>query len=165
MAGWWAGKARQFTRHLTGRVEPAERRALGAWLSREQLRLFDAMHPADQRHGLDVVATLRRTGHGDDRELLLAGLLHDAAKGPTVGLWHRVAWSLGEHYGPRVEGALARLPGFRAPFARLRHHAERSAELALAAGCSPRTAALIHDQSQPSDPISGEALRLADEAS
>ncbi len=84
------------------------------------MRLFEAMHPADQRHGLDVVAALRAAGHGGDRELLLAGLLHDASKGPTVGVWHRVGWSLGEHYGPPVERPLAHLPGFRA---RLRHPA------------------------------------------
>ena len=165
MSGWWAGKTRQFVRHLTGRVTPDERAAVAAWLSPTQLRLFEAMHPADQRHGLDVVAALRAAGHGGDPELLLAGLLHDASKGPTVGVWHRVAWSLGEHYGPSIEAPLARLPGFRAAFDILRQHAARSAELALAAGCSLRTADLIHHQAEPADPVAGEALRLADEAS
>ncbi|MET1231451.1 MAG: hypothetical protein ABWY52_01215 [Candidatus Limnocylindrales bacterium] len=165
MGGWWAGKTRQFVRHLTGRVTPAERTALADWLTPAQLRLFGAMHRADQRHGLDVVAALRGAGHGDDRELLLAGLLHDASKGPTVGVWHRVAWSLGDHYGTAVERALARLPGFGSAFGRLRDHAVRSAELATAAGCTPRTADLIRHQAEPADPVAGEALRLADEAS
>jgi hypothetical protein len=165
VGGWWAGKARQFARHLTGRVTPDEWAAVAAWLSPTQLRLFEAMHPADQRHGLDVVAALRAAGHGGDPELLLAGLLHDASKGPTVGVWHRVAWSLGEHYGSSVEAPLARLPGFRAAFDILRQHAARSAELALAAACSPRTADLIRHQAEPADPVAGEALRLADEAS
>lgn len=165
MTDWWTGKARQFVRHLTGRVTPDERAAVAAWLSPSQLRLFEAMHPADQRHGLDVVAALRAAGHGDDPELLLAGLLHDASKGPGVGVWHRVGWSLGEHYGSSVERALARLPGFRAAFDILRDHADRSAELAGAAGCSARTADLIRHQAEPADPVAGEALRLADEAS
>ncbi len=165
MGSWWAGKSRQFVRHLTGRVTPAERTALADWLTPAQLRLYEAMHPADQRHGLDVVAALRAAGYGDDPELLLAGLLHDASKGPTVGVWHRVAWSLGEHYGTAVERPLARLPGFRSAFGRLRDHAVRSAELAAAAGCTPRTADLIRHQAEPSDPVAGEALRLADEAS
>lgn len=165
MAGWWAGKARQFVRHVTGRVTPAERSGLTTWLTPAQADLFEAMHRADQRHGLDVVAALRASGHADDRELLLAGLLHDASKGPTVGVWPRVAWSLGEHYGSTVEAALARLPGFRAAFGILRDHAERSAELAAAAGCSARTVDLIRHQSRPADPVAGEALRLADEAS
>jgi hypothetical protein len=47
----------------------------------------------------------------------------------------------------------------------LRDHAARSAELAQAAGCTPRTADLIRDQAEPADPVAGEALRLADEAS
>ena len=165
MGGWWAGKARQFVRHLTGRVTRDERAALAAWLRPAQLELFETMHRADQRHGLDVVAALRASGHGGDQELLLAGLLHDASKGPRVGLWHRVAWSLGEHYGPSLEAQLARPPGFRTAFATLRDHADRSAELAEAAGCSARTADLIRHQSQPADPVAGEALRLADEAS
>ena len=164
MAGWWAGKARQFVRHLTGRVTAAERATVAAWLSPAQHRLFEAMHRADQRHGLDVVAALRAAGHGGDAELLLAGLLHDASKGPTVGVWHRVAWSLGEHYGPAVERSLAHLPGFRGAFDILRDHADRSAILATAAGCSPRTADLIRHQAEPADPVAGEALRLADEA-
>jgi hypothetical protein len=165
VSGWWAGKARQFVRHLTGRVTPEERAAVAAWLTPAQLRLFEAMHPADQRHGLDVVAALRAAGHGGDAELLMAGLLHDASKGPAVGVWHRVAWSLGEHYGPAVEGPLARLAGYRAAFDTLRDHAVRSSELSLAAGCSPRTAGLIRHQAEPADPVAGEALRLADEAS
>jgi hypothetical protein len=164
VSSWWAGQARQFVRHLTGRVTPPERAASTAWLEPAQIRLFDAMHPADQRHGLDVVEALRSAGHGDDTELLLAGLLHDASKGPTVGVWHRVAWSLGEHYGPLVEGPLAHLPGFRGAFDILRDHADRSAALARTAGCSPRTADLIRHQADPADPVAGEALRLADEA-
>jgi hypothetical protein len=36
--------------------------------------------------------------------------------------------------------------------------------MAEAAGCSPRTVALIRDQDAPRDPEFGELLRLADEA-
>ncbi|HEY8169190.1 MAG TPA: hypothetical protein VIF84_10790 [Candidatus Limnocylindrales bacterium] len=165
MTGWWLGKNRQFWRHVLGRVTAADRASLDGWLLPAQLALFDAMHRADQRHGLDVVAALRSAGFGADDELLRAGLLHDASKGPTVGLWPRVGWSLGEHYGPRIERPLTLLPGFAAAFVRLRDHAQRSAELALAAGCTERTADLIRHQAEPADPIAGEALRLADEAS
>ena len=160
----WASKVRQFRAHLGARVRPDERTALTTWLTPAQAALFDGMHVADQRHGLDVVGALRAAGHGGDSELLLAGLLHDASKGPTVGVWHRVAWSLGEHYGPLVERPLGHLPGFRAAFDILREHADRSATLARAAGCSPRTADLIRHQAEPADPVAGEALRLADEA-
>jgi hypothetical protein len=161
--GWWVTKVRQAGRHVAGRVSPAERHELRGWLSEPQLQLFESMHRADQRHGLDVLARLRREGH-DDPELLLAALLHDCSKGPSVRLPHRVAWSLGERYGERVRDILVRLPGARAAFDRLRHHPEDSAELALRAGCSVRTAELIRHQSEPHDPIAGVALRLADEA-
>lgn len=163
MGGWWAGKVRQFWRHVGGRVSPAERSALLGWLTPPQLALFEQMHPADQRHGLDVVASLRAAGHADD-ELLVAGLLHDAAKGPAVGLWHRVAWSLAERYGPGVERLACRLPGFETAFERMAQHADRSAAMAGAAGCTQRTVELIRNQSAPLDPLHGEALRLADDA-
>jgi hypothetical protein len=136
---------------------------LSDWLDKPQLDLFDSMHQADQRHGLDVVTALRADGH-DDLELLLAALLHDCSKGPTVRLPHRVAWSLGERYGDGVLDAFARGPGFRLAFERLRNHADDSARMALDAGCSQRTAELIRHQADPTDPEAGVALQLADEA-
>lgn len=162
LGSWWAGKVRQFGRHVAGRVTSAERSALAGWLTPAQLTLFEAMHPADRRHGLDVVAALRDAGHADP-ELLLAGLFHDAGKGPAVGLWPRVAWSLGERYGAWVCRLAGRLPGFGVALERIRRHPDRSAELALAAGCSEATAELIRHQAAPVDPRWGEALRLADE--
>lgn len=160
---WWATKSRQFMRHLLGRVSSAERAALEAWLTPEQLVLFDAMHRADRRHGLDVVASLRRGGHVDP-DLLVAGLLHDCGKGRWVGVWHRVGWSLGQRYGRPMRAVGERLPGFARAFASLDNHAARSADLALAAGCSELTAQLIRHQDEPADSPLGEALRLADEA-
>lgn len=161
--GWWASKIRQAIRHVAGQVSDAERRELRGWLSEPQADLFDSMHRADQRHGLDVVAHLRASGY-EDPELLLAALLHDCSKGRSARLPHRVAWSLGERYGERVHDLLAPLPGFRAAFARLRDHAGDSARLARQAGCSERTADLIRHQSAPLDPDAGMALHLADEA-
>jgi len=162
--GWWATKVRQTARHLFGRVTPAEHAELAAWLDPPQLTLFDSMHRADQRHGLDVMASLRADGH-DDRDLLLAALLHDCSKGPATRLPHRVAWSLGERYGEGVLRMFARLPGFGAAFERLRHHADDSARLALEAGASERTAELIRHQAAPVDAEAGLALKVADEAS
>ncbi len=120
------------------------------------------MHMADQRHGLDVVATLRAEGRLDD-ELLLAGLVHDAGKGQT-GIWPRVAYSLGQEYGAWVWRLAGSLPGFRDAVERLRDHAASSAALAAAAGCTPRTVELIRHQDAPRDADAGERLRLADEA-
>ena len=160
---WWAGKARQFRMHVRARVAPGERAGLVDWLTDRQLDLFDGMHLADRRHGLDVVATLRTEGVTDP-EVLVAGLLHDAGKGST-GVWPRVAYALGQAYGPwvwRVSAAV--LPGFREALARLHAHAETSAILAAEAGCSPRTVELIRNQDAPIDPDAGRLLKLADEA-
>ncbi len=162
MASWWASKVRQFRTHLRARVTPKERAALASWTTAPQLALFDSMHVADRRHGLDVVASLRADGVTEP-DALLAGLLHDAGKGDT-GVWPRVAWSLGEAYGAWVWRVAGVLPGFGAALERLGVHAETSARLAAAAGCSARTVDLIRYQEAPRDPEFGELLRLADEA-
>ena len=68
----WGRKARQFRAHLAARVTPGERRTLAAWARPEELEIFDRLHVADRRHGLDVVAHLRRSGV-TDRDVLAAG--------------------------------------------------------------------------------------------
>lgn len=161
-ASWWASKVRQFRSHVRARVGPDERAALGAWVTPEQLALFDAMHVADRRHGLDVVATLGDQGV-TDADVLLAGLLHDAGKGRT-GVWPRVAYSLGQAYGAWVWQVAGILPPMRAAIDRLRAHAEASARLAERAGASARTVDLIRHQEAPVDPEAGRLLQLADEA-
>jgi hypothetical protein len=143
-------------------VRPTERLDLAGWLTPRQLRLFDGMHVADQRHGLDVAAALRREGV-TAADVLIAGLLHDAGKGDT-GVLPRVVYSLGEHYGAWAWRAAGVVPGWGAALARLRVHAETSAELAAAAGCSALTVELIRDQAAPRDERYGELFRLADEA-
>lgn len=163
MTGWWAAKIRRFARYFVGRVSTAEREQLARWLTEPQLALFDAMHRADQRHGLDVVAALRADKQTDP-DLLLAGLLHDCGKDRRLQVWHRVGWSLTERYGHRVERSLLRVPGFRPAFTVIAAHAERSAELALEAGCSTTTAELIRYQADPMDDELGRALLLADQA-
>jgi hypothetical protein len=161
-ASWWASRVRQFRAHVRASVGPAERAGLEAWLTSAQLGLFDGMHVADRRHGLDVVATLRAEGVVDP-EVLLAGLLHDTGKG-QAGVWPRVAYALGQAHGAWIWRVTEALPGFRAPMALLRDHAETSASMAAAAGCSPRTVELIRHLDAPIDPDAGRLLKLADEA-
>jgi hypothetical protein len=159
---WWAAKVRQTKRHVLARVAAPERAALTGWLTPAQLAVFDAMHVADRRHGLDVVAALRAGGMRD-QEVLLAGLLHDAGKGDT-GLVARVVYSLGTAHMAWVERTVVWVPGMRSSLERLRTHQETSARIAEAAGCSPRTVELIRWQDDPRDPDAGERLRIADEA-
>jgi hypothetical protein len=143
-------------------VAPEERAGLTTWASPGQVELFDQMHVADRRHGLDVVASLRADGV-DDGGVLLAGLLHDAGKGNT-GVWPRVAYALGQHYGRWVWRVARIVPGFGPQMDRLAAHAESSALLAAAAGCSERTVELIRHQDAPIDPVDGRRLQLADDA-
>jgi hypothetical protein len=159
---WWAEKIGRVVSYARAGVSAAERAEVAALLTPRELALFEAMPRADRRHGLDVAAALRRAGHGDDRELILAGLLHDAGKGPSVRLWHRVTWSLGQRYGRWIVRGPAIVPGARAVFERLDSHGRISAELARAAGTPPRTVALIEAEGDPDDP-SARALHLADE--
>ena len=165
--GWWGGKVRQARRHLLGRVSSSERAGLAGWLSPAELALFDSMHLADRRHGLDVVEWLRTSGGGasaGDRDLLVAGLLHDAGKGAT-GFLPRVMYALGQAYGPAIARLVGWWPGMIGDLDRLRTHPETSAALAQAAGCSSRVVELIRHQEEPSGDAAGERLRLADEAS
>src|SRR4051794_27096507 len=106
---WAWAKARQLRMHLTASVSPEEHRTLAAWTTPAELVLFDAQHVADRRHGLDVVAYLRRAGV-TDRDVLAAALLHDCAKGDT-GAGPRIAWSLGGGFGPRGLGPAGGGPG------------------------------------------------------
>jgi hypothetical protein len=133
-----------------------------SWLTPGELGLFDAMPAADRRHGLDVVRSLRAAGAGEDRDLLVAALLHDCGKGPRVRLLHRVAWSLGQRYGAWIWRVAGALPTFRFGLARLREHAAISAGLARDAGCGERVVALIRNQEAPIDDA-GRLLLAADE--
>lgn len=159
---WWGSKARQFRAHLAARVTAEERGSLAAWARPAELALFDGMHVADRRHGLDVVGYLRREGV-TDRDVLAAGLLHDCGKG-GAGVWPRVAWSLGERYGSGLRAAAAHLPGWSDQMARLRDHAALSADAVAAAGLPPRAVALVREQDDPSDPEYGRVFHAADEA-
>ena len=154
----------QFIGHLTARVDPGEIEAARRLMPASAWPLFTGMPTADRRHALDVAARLAAAGQRDP-DLLAAALLHDAAKGPRMRLWHRVAGVLLQAVAPR---ALARLASsdersWRYPFHLYVHHAALSADAAAAAGCSPRTAAFIRGSAEPADAALAAALHRADE--
>jgi hypothetical protein len=159
---WWTQKVGRVASFVFGRVSAEERAAVATALTRPQVALFESMPRPDQRHGLDVAETLRRAGFAGDTDLIAAALLHDAGKGRSARLWHRVAWSLGHRYGRRVTDVAGRMPGARPVFERLDRHAELSAELARAAGASDRTVQLIAEQGEARDPAA-HVLQLADD--
>jgi hypothetical protein len=153
--------------HVGARVHPDEAALARRILSPTAFALFESMPVADRRHALDVAARLLAAGH-DDPDLLSAALLHDAAKGRRMRLWHRVGGVLLEAFAPRLLRRLARdEPGsWRYPFWLYLHHAPMSADAALAAGASPRAAGFIrgHAQTDADLPLLA-ALKAADEAS
>ncbi len=156
----------QFIGHLTARVDQAEEDGARLLLPAAAWPLFTAMPTPDRRHALDVTRRLvaaRQT----DPDLLAAALLHDVAKGRRMRLWHRVAGVLLGAVAPRALASLASPDerSWRYPFHLYLSHSGLSAEAALQAGCSRRTADLIRGSTEPSDALLLAALRRADEAS
>jgi hypothetical protein len=156
----------QLVGHLTARVRPDEAALAHRILPGSALPLFDGMPVADRRHGLDVAQRLLARGL-DDPDLLAAALLHDAAKGHGMRLWHRVGGVLLGRLAPRALSALASpdARSWRHGFHLYLHHGPMSADAALTAGCTPRAAAFIRGASMPADAALAVALRDADEAS
>jgi hypothetical protein len=156
----------QFVAHVRARVDPSEEAVVDRVLPARAARLFRSMPVADRRHALDVVARLLAAGQ-EDADLLAAALLHDAGKGHRMRLWHRVAGVVLEAVAP---WALRRLASpdsgsWRHPFHLYLHHDAISAELAVAAGCSPRAGGFIRGQPSAADAPLLAALKAADDAS
>lgn len=127
--------------------------------------LFESMPVADRRHGLDVAERLIRGGH-DDPDLLAAALLHDAAKGHGMRLWHRVGGVLLEALAPSVLRRLASTDpsSWRHPFHLHLHHGPMSAALCVEAGCPPRVGSFIRGVVADEDLQLYRALTRADDA-
>lgn len=155
---------RQFWRHVRATVTADERSFVGRTLPERAAGLFDAMPVADQRHALDVALHLLAAGV-EDRDVLAAALLHDAAKGYRMRLWHRISGVLLEAGAPSLLHRLAspNTRSWRYPFHLYLHHGPMSADAARTAGCSDRCAAFIRGIS-PELSLQA-ALIAADEAS
>ena len=156
----------QFVAHVLARVDPAEEALVDRVLPASAQAIFRAMPVSDRRHGLDVAHRLLAAGH-DDRDLLAAALLHDAGKGSRMRLWHRIAGVLLEAVAPAALHRLARPDprSWRHPFHLYLHHDAISAEMAVGAGCGPRTGAFIRGQPAETDAPLHAALKAADDAS
>ncbi|MDP2726144.1 MAG: HD domain-containing protein, partial [Dehalococcoidia bacterium] len=114
---------------------------------------------------LQVYRHLRRQG-AQDRDLLVAALLHDVGKG-QVSIVHRVAVVLLEATWPAALFRIAspKGPRWRRGFYEHCHHAELGAELARLAGSHPRVVALVryHHGNGRQELPDLTALRQADE--
>lgn len=156
----------QFVAHVRARVSPAEEALAERVLPPAARELYAAMPVADRRHAIDVAQRLLDAGH-DDPDLLAAALLHDAAKGRRMRLWHRVAGVLLEAAWPRALHRLADPDpaSWRHPFHLYLHHGPMSAQMAERAGCSPRAATFMRGEAGGADASLLAALRAADDAS
>lgn len=156
----------QFVTHVRARVAPEEEALARRVLPEAAWPIFDAMPVADRRHGLDVAERLLGSGH-DDAAVLGAALLHDAAKGHRMRLWHRVAGVLLEAIAPGVLRWLASPDpaSWRHGLYLYLHHAGMSAEMADAAGCSPRVGDFIRGSVSMEDVVLLRALERADDGS
>lgn len=156
----------QLVAHVRARVDPVEEAFVQRVLPPPAHALFAAMPVADRRHGLDVAERLLAAGL-DDADLLAAALLHDAAKGHRMRLWHRVTGVLLEALAPTILRRLARRDpeSWRHPFHLYLHHERMSADLVDAAGCSPRVGGFIREVAEDADATLLRALKAADDAS
>jgi hypothetical protein len=159
-------RVEQFLGHVRARVTPDEEAHARRLLPDAAWSLFTAMPVADRRHALDVVQRLTDAGH-DDPDLLAAALLHDAAKGHEMRLWHRVGGVLLEAVAPRLLRQLGSADprSWRHGFYLYLHHANLSADAAAHAGCADRVAAFIRGSSAVADASLAAAFAAADEAS
>ena len=73
-----------------------------------QRNLFRRMSLNDQRHSINVCATLREAGT-DESDLLVAALLHDVGKAAgRIWLWQRTLIVLLKHWAPALLSWVAR---------------------------------------------------------
>jgi hypothetical protein len=159
-------RVEQFFGHVRASVTPSETANARSLLSDAAWPLFADMPVADRRHALDVMSRLAAAGV-DDSDLLAAALLHDAAKGHRLRLWHRVAGVVLEALAPAQLRRLASADpqSWRYPFHLYLHHADLSADAAAKAGCSARTVAFIRGSATEADASLAAAFASADEAS
>ena len=139
---------------LTARVQPEEQAFLDVLLPPAARALFVTMSVGDQRHCLNVCYALKEQGC-QDRELLVAALLHDVGKGGgRVRFWMRPVIVLMRVLAPGLLRWLADSPRpfWRRPFYAAWHHADIGADLAAAAGLSERVVLLIRTHHDPRGP-------------
>ncbi len=147
---------RQLASHLSAR-QPL---AAPAWLSPSEAALFARMPAADQLEGLRVLAELESWGYGADRNLLLAGLLHDTGKSlAPAKARYRVLITVLETVAPFL---LPRLAARSATVGALVEHAAIGARLASEAGLPADVCALIAEHHRPAGDPRMAALQRAD---
>lgn len=129
-------RIRQFWRHASARVDTNEQRNAEAILGPQLAPLFLRLPSNDQRHGLDVLATLKRLDPDADRLLQQAALLHDSGKGGVrFSVIDRSLAVFLRAISPRGLEAMLRIrPDFARRYAAYAQHAGAGAERLRLAG-------------------------------
>jgi predicted HD phosphohydrolase len=149
----WQTRVQQVLLGLRPVPDPAEREVTRRLLTPDTQKLFDRLAIHDRRHLVRVAIELERTSP-HNRDLIVAGLLHDVGKADEHGhvrFLDRILKVFLERFSPRLLAWIAR-PGN----CRLRHgmqlamnHAALGATLAEASGCSSRAVWLIKHHETP----------------
>jgi hypothetical protein len=163
-----AYRSRQFRRALLSKAPVADT-MLQPFLSPPQIVLFRRMHFFEQAHAFHVLQRIRHAGYTEP-DLLAAALLHDVGKIlAPISLVDRVIVVLGKHLFPKAakRWGNGEARGLRRPFVTAYQHPAWGADLASAAGASPRTCNLIrrHQDHPASDDHLLAALQSVDEES
>lgn len=158
----FAYRARQFFAALGARVSPAELALVARTLTPAERRLFEAMPVYDQRHCLDVYATLVAAGHADPI-LLRAAIFHDCGKVDDRGRPMPLAWYVLATILKRFPGLYLAAARFADPVAVYAAHAWRGAAMAAAAGSPPELVAALRHYHDPAPSGRAALLQWADE--
>jgi hypothetical protein len=163
------------TRQQLGFVSPLSSEDIAQvkrWLPAASLALFQSMSDADQQHSLRVCRGLLKRGC-TEKDLLAAALLHDVGKAQgRVPFWTRPAIVLGKRCVPALLARLVisphhlsaqHVPRWRRSLSYAWWHADVGADLAQAAGLSPRAVLYIRTHHQPDGPAA--LLHEVDEVS
>lgn len=150
----------QFWRHTSARVGLEEAALADRILGPSLAPLFHALPVNDQRHGLDVLATVRRLDPNSTPLLQQAALLHDVGKGGTdFSVIDRSLTVFLRALSPRLlDAALRARPGLARRYRLYADHARIGAERVHAAGAHD-LGAIIAEHHAP-EPASAVTRRL-----
>ena len=160
MTGSARHRVGQFWRHAAARVSEQERVAVEHLLGPALWPLFAALPVNDQRHGLDVLETVRQLEGQPDRLLQQAALLHDVGKaGAQFSVLDRSLTVFLRAASPRLLQTLLKArPGFARRHDVYVDHARIGSERLRAAGAA-ELAAVVAEHHQ-ADPTSDVTRRL-----